>query len=48
MTKIRVAGYGWVDIVVVRDWYTKVAVGYYAGLHCLARHGLNSPGLWRP
>jgi putative transposase len=40
MTKLLVEGFGWVCIVVVLDWYTKKIVGYYAGMHCTARHWL--------
>jgi putative transposase len=28
MTKVRVAGFGWVDSVVALDWYTKQVVGH--------------------
>jgi putative transposase len=40
MTKILVEGCGWVYIVVVLDWYTKMIVGYYAGLQCKSQHWL--------
>jgi putative transposase len=40
MTKVLVQGVGWVDSVVVLDWYTKMVVGYYAGIQCAARHWL--------
>ena len=40
MTKVLVEGFGWVDIVLVLDWYTKKIVGYYAGSPCTARQGL--------
>jgi putative transposase len=40
MTKVLVAGFGWVYIVIVLDWYTKKIVGYYAGTPCTARHWL--------
>jgi putative transposase len=40
MTKVSVAGFGWVYIVVVLDWYTKKIVGSYAGVPCTARHWL--------
>jgi putative transposase len=40
MTKVLVQGVGWVYIVVVLDWYTKMVVGYYAGIQCAARHWL--------
>jgi putative transposase len=40
MTTGLVQGCGWVSIVVVLDWYTKVIVGYYAGSQCTARHRL--------
>ena len=42
MTKVLVEGFGWVYIVVVLDWYTKMIVGYYAGLRCTRSTG------WRP
>jgi putative transposase len=32
MTKVLVAGFGWIYIVVVLDWYTKKIVGYHAGV----------------
>jgi putative transposase len=38
MTKVMVAGFGWVYVVLVLDWYTKKIVGYYAGVPCTARH----------
>jgi putative transposase len=40
MTKVWVEGSGWVDIVLVLDWYTKKIVGYYAGRPCTARQWL--------
>ena len=40
MTKLMVAGFGWIDIVVVLDWYTKKIVGSYAGVPCTAKHWL--------
>jgi putative transposase len=40
MTKVMVTGFGWIYIVVVRDWYTKKIVGYYAGVPCTAKHWL--------
>jgi putative transposase len=40
MTKVPVEGCGWVYIVIVLDWYTKVIVGHYAGLQCRAQHWL--------
>jgi putative transposase len=40
MTKVMVAGFGWVYIVVVLDWYTKKVVGYYVGVPCTAKHWL--------
>jgi putative transposase len=40
MTKVMVAGFGWIYIVVVLDWYTKKIVGYYAGVPCTAKHWL--------
>jgi putative transposase len=39
-TKVLVPGFGWVDIVVILDWYTKKVVGYYAGIQCSAKHWL--------
>jgi putative transposase len=35
-----VAGFGWVYIVLVLDWYTKKIVGYGAGVPCTARQWL--------
>jgi hypothetical protein len=32
MTKVLVAGFGWIYIVVVLDWYTKKIVGDHAGV----------------
>lgn len=32
MTKVMVEGFGWVDIVLVIDWYSKKVVGHYVGL----------------
>jgi putative transposase len=40
MTKVLVEGVGWIYIVVVLDWYTKLIVGYYAGLQCKSQHWL--------
>ena len=40
MTKVMVAGFGWIYIVVVLDWYTKKIVGHYAGVPCTAKHWL--------
>jgi putative transposase len=40
MTKVMVAGFGWVYIVVVLDWYTEKVVGYYASVPCTAKHWL--------
>jgi transposase InsO family protein len=40
MTTVLVTGFGWIDIVVVLDWYTKKIVGYYAGVPCTAKHWL--------
>jgi putative transposase len=37
MTKVMVAGLGWLYLVVVLDWYAKKSVGYYAGMPCTAR-----------
>jgi putative transposase len=40
MTKVLVEGVGWIDIVVVLDWYTKTVGGHDAGRRCTAPHGL--------
>jgi putative transposase len=40
MTKVLVEGVGWIYIVVVLDWYTKMIVGYYAGMQCKSQHWL--------
>ena len=32
MTKIKMAGWGWLYLTVVLDWYTKEIVGYHLGL----------------
>jgi putative transposase len=40
MTKVLVERFGWVDIVLVLDWYTKTIVGHYAGLQCTAQKWL--------
>jgi putative transposase len=40
MTKVMVAGFGWLYLVVVLDWYTKKIVSYYAGMPCTAKHWL--------
>jgi putative transposase len=40
MTKVLVEGSGWISIVVVLDWYTKMIVGYYAGVQCKSQHWL--------
>jgi putative transposase len=42
MTKVMVAGCGWVYIVVVLDWYTKAIVGYDAGGRATAQHWLSA------
>ena len=42
MTKVMGEGVGWIDIVVVLDWYTKMIVGHYAGLRCTTPHGLQA------
>jgi putative transposase len=42
MTKVLVQGVGWVYIVVVLDWYTKVIVGYSAGIQCKAQDWLSA------
>lgn len=39
MTKILAESFGWVYLVIVLDWYTKI-VGYHAGLQSTARHWL--------
>jgi hypothetical protein len=36
MPKAMVVGFGWLDIVVVRDGYTKKIIGSYAGGPCAA------------
>jgi putative transposase len=41
MTKV-LEGVGWVYIVIVLDWYTKVVVGHYAGLRCTSQHWLEA------
>ena len=40
MTKVLVEGFGWIDMVVVLDWYTKMIVGYYAGMQCKSQRWL--------
>jgi putative transposase len=40
MTNVLVEGFGWIDIVIVLDWYTKTIVGYHASLQCRAQHWL--------
>jgi putative transposase len=40
MTKVLVQSFGWVDIVVVLDWYTKTIVGHDAGRRGTAQHWL--------
>jgi transposase InsO family protein len=40
MTKVLVEGFGWVYIVVVRDWYTKKIVGYEVGLRSTTQQWL--------
>jgi len=42
MTKVMVAGFGWMYLVVVLDWYTKKIVGHYVGLECRAKHWLEA------
>jgi transposase InsO family protein len=42
MTTMMVEGVGWVDVVLVLDWYTKKIVGYYAGVPGMARHWLEA------
>ena len=40
MAKVLVDGCGWVDVVIVLDWDTKVIVGYYARIRGTAKHWL--------
>ncbi len=42
MTKVMVAGFGWMYVVIVLDWYSKKIVGYYAGVQCTTRHWLEA------
>lgn len=42
MTKVMVTGFGWTNLVVVLDWYTKKIVGYYVGLEGRAKHWLEA------
>lgn len=42
MTKVLVEGVGWIYSVIVLDWYTKIVVGYYAGLRCTAQPWLEA------
>jgi len=42
MTKVMVAGFGWMYIVAVLDWYTKKIVGYYTGIQCRSCHWLEA------
>jgi putative transposase len=42
MTKVLVEGVGWVSIVIGLDWYTRAAVGHYAGIRCTAQHWLEA------
>lgn len=42
MTKVRVAGFGWVYIAFIVDWYSKKIVGYYTGMQCTAKHWLET------
>ena len=37
MTKVLVDDFGWVPIVVVPNWYTKMIVSYSAGMRCTAQ-----------
>jgi hypothetical protein len=37
MTKMLVQGFGWGDIVLVRDWYTQAVVGHDAGIRCTSQ-----------
>jgi transposase InsO family protein len=34
MTKVLVEGFGWIYVIVVLDWYSKVIVGYEASMRC--------------
>ena len=38
MIKVMVEPIGWVDVVIVRDWYTKKIVGHDAGLQAKSTH----------
>jgi transposase InsO family protein len=40
MTKVMIAGFGWVYVVIVLDWHTKKVVGHYAGVRSKAEHWL--------
>jgi putative transposase len=40
MTKVMGAGFGWLSIVVVLDWYTKKIVGYETDLRCTTQQWL--------
>jgi putative transposase len=42
MTKVLVAGFGWVYIVVVLAWYTKKSVGYSADMRCTTPNWLTT------
>jgi putative transposase len=42
MTKVRVQGFGWIYIVMVLDWYTKMIVGYAAGMQCKSQDWLTA------
>lgn len=42
MTKVMVAGFGWMYLVIVLDWWSKKLVGYYVGLQCTSRHWLEA------
>jgi putative transposase len=42
MTTVMIDGFGWVSIVLVLAWYTQKLVGYYAGMPCTAKHGLEA------
>jgi putative transposase len=42
MTKVLVEGVGWVSSVIVLDGYTKMVVGYQAGLRCTAKPWLEA------
>lgn len=45
MTKVMIDSFGWVYVVLVKDWYTKKIVGHYAGIQCKAKHWLEALNL---